>query len=122
MKFYACKECNKIQIRLEEMSNESSCCGDKFVPLIPNLEIEEIELHKPLIRKIGNFVTVSINEEHPNKDVHRIEFVVLETNEGFHYKKMKQEGKQSVRFILDNFEEIVQVYTYCNVHKLYTLK
>ena len=97
----------------------ASCCGTEVEEIIPN---NDDSIHAPVIRKIGNFVTVTVGEEmHPMVDIHYISFVLLETSQGVQYKQLMKNTLPIVDFIVGNNEEIVNVYIYCNVHSLWSL-
>jgi superoxide reductase len=99
-----------------------TCCGSDTEVLGENLIHEEALNHKPIIRKIGNFVTISVDRSHPMVDVHHISFICMETNKGFQYKKLLLETNVKADFILANDEEIINVYMYCNIHQLWNLE
>ncbi len=121
MKFYRCTECDQIHIKLIDQNNDMTCCNAPTEELVENNFPDEARNHVPKIRKIGNFVTITIDNNHPMVDIHHIEFICMETNKGFKYKKLNINQEPKVQFILANDEEITNVYLYCNLHSLWSL-
>lgn len=121
MKFYRCSNCDQLHMNLIDNNSQMMCCDTQTEEVIENSIEDEYENHKPLVRKVGNFVTISLNNNHPMIDVHHIDFIFLETNQGFQYKKVSTNSVAKVDFILAKEEEIVNVYVYCNLHSLYKL-
>lgn len=119
MKFYTCPTCNQISYVINDQEKPISCCGHDMIELIANIEDENDE-HQINLRKVGNFLTVSI--DHKMLDVHKISFIFLETNQGFSYKDLRDSQQAKADFILSNHEEVVNCYALCNIHELYSLK
>ena len=63
MKFYICRNCNQVHMKMIDYDLPASCCGTEVEEIIPN---NDDSIHAPVIRKIGNFVTVTVtaNEKH----------------------------------------------------------
>jgi len=118
MKFHYCPICNQLYLKLIDTENEMICCEEPTEVLISNSEQGE---HTPIIRKIGNFVTISVDKSHPIIDVHHISVIVMETNKGYQIKHLKINEEAKVSYILDNQEDIVNIYVFCNVHLLNSL-
>ncbi len=117
MRFYRCNTCNEVAIL--ENSKEIKCCDEVMEELFQSTSGDELK-HKPIINKLGNLVTVVVGEElHSMVDVHYIDFVVVETNKGFYYKKLEKNKKPIVDFLVHNEEEVLNVYSYCNNHGLW---
>lgn len=115
MKFYTCSGCNQVYIKLVDTEKPMMCCELETIELTPE---NTDEAHKPIIRKIGNFVTLSLDPESPMIDVHQIQYMFLETNQGFQFKAIPKGSKPEAKFILNNDEHIVDAYVYCNIHWL----
>ncbi len=120
MKFFRCTVCDQVYLKPIDHDNLMTCCDEKTIEVNPNGVPAEIENHNAVIRKIGNFVTITI-PNHPMIDVHHLQFICLETNKGFQYKELFKNEEVKVDFILSKEEEIITVYVYCNVHSLYAL-
>lgn len=122
MKFYICKNCNQVHIKLIDYELPAYCCEKKVDEIIINSSAGEEHTHIPKIRKIGNFVTITVGQEtHPMVDIHHISFILLETNQGVQYKYLKKNEPPLADFIIANNEEILNVYVYCTIHSLWSL-
>ena len=76
------------------------------------------EKHVPVIEAEGGTVKVKVGAvEHPSLPAHYIEWILLETEQGFqiHYLKpgMKPEA------VFETNEAVVAAYEYCNLHGLW---
>ena len=119
MKFYHCQNCNEIVIFRNE-AKSIKCCEEEMVELLPNQNEEEASNHKLIVRKFGNLVTVLVGETpHPMVDVHNIDFIILETDKGFYYKKLNISEDAIADFLIHNQETLKRVYAYCNIHNLW---
>lgn len=119
MKFYYCPNCNEIVIFRNE-GKIVNCCEEEMVELLPNQNEEDCLAHKPIIRRIGNLVTVLIGDNpHPMVDVHNIDFIILETDKGAYYKKLTLNDAAIADFLVHNKEVVKCAYTYCNNHFLW---
>ena len=122
MRFYQCRNCNQVHIKLIDYDLPVYCCESEADEIIPNNCDGDEDIHIPVIRKIGNFVTINIGKKlHPMVDIHYISFVLLETNQGIQYKYLKKNTLPLVDFIVANDEEILNVYVYCTTHSLWSL-
>ncbi|MDD3477565.1 MAG: desulfoferrodoxin family protein [Candidatus Izemoplasmatales bacterium] len=117
MEFYGCKVCNQVVLKLIETESKMTCCEEEMSKLTCQVAPEEDE-HRPIIRKIGNFVTITVN--HPMLEVHRILSLFLETNRGFSIVNLEDQVEAIGHFILAKDEEIKNAYVYCNVHELWS--
>ncbi len=89
-------------------------------PLVANTTDAAKEKHVPVFTEDGNVVTVTIGSvEHPMIDVHYIEWISIETNEGYQIKELKPNDKPTAKFALVDGEELKAVYAYCNLHGLW---
>lgn len=122
MKFYYCKNCNQIYVKIIDYNLPFYCCDHQAEEIIPYCCNEHDKIHTPQVRKIGNFVTIIVGEDpHPMVDIHYISFIVLETNQGIQYKYLKKNESPIADFIVANNEEILNVYVYCTLHSLWSL-
>ncbi|MFW5895027.1 MAG: desulfoferrodoxin family protein [Bacillota bacterium] len=106
---------------LFDNNHPPACCDEPMDELEHNKAEEATDPHFPKIRKTGNFVTISVGDDHPMVDVHHIAMIFMETNQGFQYKDLSDQSEAKADFILAKGESIVNVYVYCNVHQLWTL-
>lgn len=114
MKIYQCKKCNKIIVSKDEL---------------PFLGLEEVqagvvdaakEKHVPVVTVDGNLVKVDVGSvSHPMTAEHLIEWVVIETAQGYQVKYLKAGDAPVCNFVLAGDDSLVAVYAYCNLHGLW---
>lgn len=76
------------------------------------------EKHVPVIEKNSNTVTVKVGSvEHPSIPEHYIEWILLETEQGFQIHYLKPGMKPEATFLTT--EKVIAVYEYCNLHGLW---
>ncbi|MBQ9715914.1 MAG: desulfoferrodoxin [Clostridia bacterium] len=120
MKFYVCKHCGNIITYLNNAGVPVSCCGEKMSELIPGTTDAAVEKHVPAVSVDGNVVTVKVGEvEHPMVDVHYIQWIVLETNQGNLIKNLQPNQPPVATFVLADDEQAIAAYEYCNLHGLW---
>jgi len=116
MKFYKCKDCGSILIADET----NGCCVGDCEQLLPNTTDAAGEKHVPVIETDGSTVTVKVGSvEHPMLDAHYINWIVLETSQGYQKKDLQPGGKPAASFALGAGEKAVAAYEYCNLHGLW---
>ena len=120
MKFYVCKHCGNIITYLNNAGVPVVCCGEKMSELIPGTTDAAVEKHVPVVSVDGNVVTVKVGAvEHPMLDVHYIQWIVLQTNQGNYIKNLVPGQAPQASFILADEEQAVAAYEYCNLHGLW---
>ena len=120
MKFYVCKHCGNIITYLNNAGVPVVCCGEKMSELIPGTTDAAVEKHVPAVSVDGNVVTVKVGEvEHPMVDVHYIQWIVLETNQGNLIKNLQPNQPPVATFVLADDEQAIAAYEYCNLHGLW---
>ena len=108
MKFY------KIDDQIV-LSDKALSVGEE---LTANTTDGAYEKHVPFISQIGNIVTVRVGSvEHPSLPAHYIEWILLETEQGFQIRYLKPGMKPEAVFSVN--EGIKAVYKYCNLHGLW---
>ena len=76
------------------------------------------EKHVPVIEVAGETVTVKVGSvEHPSLPAHYIEWILLETAQGFQIHYLKPGMKPEAVFRVN--EPVVAAYEYCNLHGLW---
>ena len=76
------------------------------------------EKHVPVIEQTGNTVTVKVGSvEHPSLPAHYIEWILLETEQGFQIHYLKPGMKPEAVFKVN--DKPVAAYEYCNLHGLW---
>lgn len=119
-KFYKCEHCGNIIEKINDAGVPVMCCGQKMKELVPGVSDGAAEKHVPDYKVEGNRVIVNVGSvDHPMLDVHWIEWISLATNKGFQRKHLKPGQAPNVSFLLDEGEEVAEVYAYCNLHGLW---
>lgn len=86
--------------------------------LIANTTDGAHEKHVPVIEKNGNTVTIKVGSvEHPSLPEHYIEWILLETEQGFQIRYLKPGMKPEATFVTN--EKVKAAYEYCNLHGLW---
>ena len=76
------------------------------------------EKHVPVIEIVGETVTVKVGSvEHPSLPAHYIEWILLETEQGFQIHYLKPGMKPEATFKVN--EKPISAYEYCNLHGLW---
>ncbi|MBE5997216.1 MAG: desulfoferrodoxin [Lachnospiraceae bacterium] len=117
MKLYRCEGCGKIVAVIKPSKCPTKCCGEPMAEMIPNTTDAAQEKHVPVIAADGNLVKVTVGSvEHPMLDAHYIEWIALETKEGYQYKALAPGQKPEAVFALAEGDSPVAAYEYCNLH------
>ena len=91
-----------------------------MVEVIPGTTDAAKEKHIPVIEQTGNTVKVTVGSvEHPMLEAHHIEWVILETDQGFQKKDLDPVGKPEAVFALAEGENVVAAYESCNLHGIW---
>ena len=121
MKFYKCPHCGNIIVYAQNMGVPVFCCGEKMQEVTEGVGAPE--KHIPVISQEGNMVKVSVGEvAHPMTPEHHIAWVVLETENGFQLKNIKNAEVAEAVFAISEGEKVVAAYSYCNLHGLWRSK
>ena len=120
MQFYRCNHCGNIIVFMENKGVPVMCCGEKMTELVPGATDGAFEKHVPVIEQNGSQVKVSVGSvAHPMMEEHYIQFIVLETKQGFAKKDLKPGDVPAAEFVLSEGDEVVAAYEYCNLHGLW---
>ncbi len=120
MKFYKCETCGNIITKLNDSGVTPFCCGSAMTELIPGTSDGAYEKHIPFVSIDGNRVSVKVGEvEHPMMEAHYIQWIVLETKQGYQIKYLKPEEKPEATFVLAEGDAAIAAYEYCNLHGLW---
>jgi len=96
------------------------CCGKEMKELVPNTVDAAVEKHVPVVEVEGNKVTVKIGSvTHPMTEEHYIQWIYLETKEGVQAKCLQPGEEPKAVFMLNEGNEAVSAYEYCNLHGLW---
>ncbi|MBQ9872851.1 MAG: hypothetical protein IJM30_00090 [Thermoguttaceae bacterium] len=120
MKFYQCSVCGKIIAIVKPTAVPTMCCGKPMSEIVPGTTDASVEKHVPNFTVDGDRVHVTIGaQEHPMTPEHHIEWVALQTKFGNQRKSLQPGSEPKVVFPLDDGDEVVAVYAYCNLHSLW---
>lgn len=123
MKFIKCEKCGKVAIIAKDSACDTMCCGQAMTVLEPNTTDAAFEKHVPVIEADGSNVTVKVGSvEHPMLAEHYIEWILIETSQGYQKKDLKPGDKPEAVFALASGETLVAAYDYCNLHGLWSAK
>ena len=121
-RFFICDHCGNLITMLLDAGVPMSCCGEKMRELIPNTVEASGEKHLPVAERSGSTLTVTVGVvEHPMVDVHHIQWLYVETEQGGHIRYLHPGKAPRVVFELGE-ETPVAVYAYCNLHGLWMTK
>lgn len=118
MKIYRCKVCGNIITKLHDSGVLVVCCGETMGELVANTTDASIEKHVPVTVIENNVYMVKVGSEpHPMTFDHYIEWIILETYDGFMVTYLKPNSEAQAVF---KTEQIVKsAYAYCNIHGLW---
>lgn len=120
MVFYKCSECGNFITFLGEKAATPVCCGKPMTEVVPNTTDAAQEKHVPVVTVNGSCVEVNVGSvDHPMLENHYIQFIILETTNGWLKKDLKPGEKPHAVFALTDGEKPVAAYEYCNLHGLW---
>ena len=123
MKFLKCKKCGKVVNVLKASACETMCCGEAMVELKANTTDAAVEKHVPVVEKNGNSVEVKVGSvAHPMEEKHYIEWILLETKNANQFKMLNPGDEPKAVFALNDSDEVLNAYAYCNLHGLWSEK
>ena len=118
-KFNICRTCGNLVHMINASGVPLMCCGKPMEELVPNTVEASGEKHLPAVAIEEGAVHVRVGSvEHPMADVHYIEWVYLQTENGGQFAYLNPGQEPKVSFLLGN-EKPVAVYAYCNLHGLW---
>lgn len=114
MKVYQCESCKKTVISKVELKL------DGWKELIAGSTDAAQEKHVPVVTKKCKQVKVDVGSvTHPMTEEHFIEWVAVETENGYQVKYLKAGDEPVCNFSLADGDKVVAVYAYCNLHGLW---
>ena len=118
--FYTCRHCGNMMAMIHDAGVPVQCCGEKMQNIEAGVVEASLEKHVPVAKIEGNLVLVEIGSVlHPMTEEHLIEWVAVETKDGYQVKYFAPTDTPEVAFALKAGDEIVGVYAYCNLHGLW---
>ena len=120
LRFFKCEHCGNIVALVKDKKVPVFCCGQKMTELVPGTVEASHEKHIPVYTVEGSKVSVKVGSvEHPMQDVHYIEWIAIETKNGYQIKELNPGEKPEAEFALASDDELVAVFAYCNLHGLW---
>ena len=120
MKIYRCNKCGNILVVANDGNVIPNCCGGEMELLKANETDGTIEKHVPVVECDDEKVKIKVGEdEHPMKDDHYIQMIMLETGEGYYLKFLTSKDKPQAYFKVCKNEKPIAAYEYCNIHSLF---
>ena len=118
--FYVCDHCGNIITYQHSAGVPVVCCGQKMSEMVPNTTDAAREKHVPVVSVEGDTVTVRVGDvDHPMLENHYIQWIILETENGYQRKELKPEEAPCAVYKLAEGEKAVAAYEYCNLHGLW---
>ena len=120
IRFFICEHCRNTIVMINDAGVPVKCCGENMQEIIPGTSEGAQEKHIPVYDVKGEKVKVSVGEiEHPMSTEHYIDWVCLETEDGFQFKKLNQSMSPHIYFNITKGDKIKAVYAFCNQHSLW---
>ncbi|MBP5135111.1 MAG: desulfoferrodoxin [Paludibacteraceae bacterium] len=119
-KFYVCKHCGNVAVKMVDSGVVPSCCGEEMTELKANTVEASAEKHLPVVTRL-DVCTINVkigSEPHPMLPEHHIAFVFVETERGGQWINLAV-GKKPEAVICVCKEKPIAVYEYCNIHGLW---
>ena len=107
MNFYICEHCGNIAYKLSNSRVPLTCCGSPMTLLVPGLSDGATEKHLPAIYQVGDQVEIAVGiQTHPMTEEHFIDWVILETDTGFHVADLAAGQAPHASFRLAPMEQV----------------
>ena len=118
--FFGCKHCGNIVAMIKNSGVSIQCCCEDMQEIIPGTTEASQEKHIPVYKTEGDTVIVSVGSTlHPMAPEHYIEWVCIESEDGFQYKILSPNTPPKATFLLSKGESVKAVYAFCNHHNLW---
>ncbi|MCQ2374161.1 MAG: hypothetical protein MJ050_08790 [Phascolarctobacterium sp.] len=133
-KFYICKICGNLVEKIEDSGIAPFCCGKKMTCLNAEETEGSGEKHLPVVTAIKlscleacdmpmTLVKVRIGEEpHPTLNNHYIKWIQLQTDKGMYRQRLEPGQASLANFIICGQENLINAFSYCNIHGLWVKK
>ena len=114
-KFYKCRHCGNVIMKVVDSRVPVVCCGEKMEELVPGIMEASVEKHLPVITWLDfNVMKVEVGSvAHPMLPEHHIAFIYVETEHGGIRVDLKDKPEAVIAL---GEEKAVAVYEYCNLH------
>ena len=117
-KFYKCRHCGNVIVKLVDSKVPVVCCGEKMEELVPNTVDASGEKHLPKITILDEqTIKVEVGSvAHPMTSEHHIAFIYVETDKGGIHVNLTDKPEA---VIPTGGAKVIAVYEYCNLHGLW---
>ena len=120
VRFFVCNHCANIITMIRDCGVPIKCCGEKMKEITAEASEGAQEKHVPVYTVEDGTVNISVGEtEHPMTSEHYIDWVCIETEEGFQLKKLKSNMPPKISFSITKDDKVKAVYAFCNLHSLW---
>lgn len=120
MSFYRCSHCGQIVMAVKPKEMFIMCCLEVMQELVPGDVDAPVEKHVPIYEVKDGLVNVTVGMvEHPMFSEHYIEWIALQTRFGNQIQELKPGRRPKVSFPIMEGDEVLGVYSYCNLHGLW---
>ncbi len=115
LKVYQCEKCGKTLVSKTELRELTG-----WKELVAGSTDAAQEKHVPVVMKKCKTVKVDVGSVmHPMTEEHLIEWVALETEQGYQIKYLSAGAAPVCTFTVADGDKAVAVYAYCNLHGLW---
>ena len=119
VRFFICDHCRNLIQVIHDAKVPMMCCGQKMTELVPNTVEASGEKHKPVATIENGVLNVVVGSvAHPMLPEHSIQWIGVETEDGFLRKDLKPGEAPAASFALGDVKPVA-VYEYCNLHGLW---
>ncbi|HIW21660.1 MAG TPA: desulfoferrodoxin [Candidatus Dorea intestinavium] len=114
------KEVTTGNIVTETTSFQAAPDKSEYEKLTAKTEDAATEKHVPVVKQEGNKVEVVVGSTlHPMTEEHYITAIYIETKNGGQYRALKAGDEPKAVFTIEDGDEFVAAYEYCNIHGLW---
>lgn len=118
-KFYICRHCGNLAVKIQDSGVPMVCCGEKMEALKPNTVEASGEKHLPVATQKDGLVHVAVGSvAHPMIPEHSILWLCLQTEKGCQLKMLHPGEAPEADFALAE-DKPLAVFAYCNLHGLW---
>ena len=119
IRFYRCSVCGKIIVMVDPTMAPTICCGREMQEIVPRSVDASVEKHVPVVTEENGWIKVHVGSaEHPMDPVHYIQWIAVQTTDGFCIRWLEPGEKPEALFSIGK-ARVINVWEYCNLHGLW---
>ena len=120
-KFFRCRHCGNVVMKVVDRRVPVVCCGEKMEELVPNTVDASNEKHVPKVTFVDECtMNVEVGSvPHPMTPEHHICFIYVETENGGMRIDLKDVPEA---MFCTGKDKPIAVYEYCNLHGLWKVE